>query len=287
MLAGYHMITLPVRGDGKGDNVLAHAAAIAHQFGGHVQVLHCRATADDMMPFGVVVPGFLRAQLEEAAATNAKTVEDALHAEFRGLAGDMGLTEQGPERGKATATFIEYSGKQTNAVREYGRLSDLICVPQPDPNAKLGANTLASALFSTGRPVMMCPPCETPPKRIGAHVAICWNGSLEAARAVTLGLPMIRTAQKVTILTGGNTPTAASAADLQTYLGLRGIQSEIRAFEASGGNVGDRLLAEAGAVGADLMVMGAYHDSYEREVLLGGNTQTVSVSAQIPVLMVH
>ena len=227
MLAGYQIITVPVRGDGKGDNVLAHAAAIAHQFGGHVQVLHCQPTVEDLMPFGVVVPGFMRGQIEEAARQNADTVEAALHEEFRGLAAQLGLTEQAPERGKATASFVEYSGKQTHAVREYGRLSDLICVPQPDKGAKLGVNTLASALFATGRPVMMCPERAEPPSRIGMHVAIAWNGSQEAARAVTLGLPMIRTAEKVTVLTGGTTPNAASPEDLQTYLAMRGIEAQI------------------------------------------------------------
>lgn len=286
MLAGYQVISLPVRGDGKGDNVLAHAAAIAHQFGGHVQVLHCRARVEDLMPFGVVVPGFMRKQLEDAVSTNAQVEEDALHQEFRDLAGALGLSEQGPERGTATASFIEFSGKQTAAVREYGRLSDLVCVPQPDDAVKLGSNTLVSALFSTGRPVLMCPEQETPPKRIGAHVAIAWNGSMEATRAVTLGLPMIRTAQTVTILTGGETPNAASPQDLKTYLELRGIEAGIRAFSGSG-NVGNQLLAETEAAGADLLVMGAYHDSYEKEVLLGGNTQTIAQKARIPVLMIH
>ena len=259
---------------------------IAHQFGGHVQVLHCQPTVEDLMPFGVVVPGFMRGQIEEAARQNADTVEAALHEEFRGLAKNLGLTEQAPERGKATASFVEYAGKQTHAVREYGRLSDVICVPQPDKTAKLGANTLASALFATGRPVMMCPEQYDAPSRIGMHVAIAWNGSQEAARAVTLGLPMIRTAEKVTVLTGGTTPNAASPEDLQTYLAMRGIETQIEIFGGSG-NVGERLLASATDMGADLLVMGAYHDSYEREVLLGGNTRTVSETAGIPVLMVH
>jgi hypothetical protein len=36
-------ILVPVRGDGKGDNVLAHAAALARGFNAHIEITHCRA----------------------------------------------------------------------------------------------------------------------------------------------------------------------------------------------------------------------------------------------------
>ena len=55
-------ILVPVRGDGKGDNVLAHAAALAHRHGSHIQVAHARARPEDMMPYGVFIPDFLRRQ---------------------------------------------------------------------------------------------------------------------------------------------------------------------------------------------------------------------------------
>ena len=48
-------ILVPVRGDGKGDNVLAHAAALARRFNAHIAVTHCRATAEDLKPFGVPI----------------------------------------------------------------------------------------------------------------------------------------------------------------------------------------------------------------------------------------
>ena len=35
-------ILVPVRGDGKGDNVLAHAAALAHRYKSHIEVAHCQ-----------------------------------------------------------------------------------------------------------------------------------------------------------------------------------------------------------------------------------------------------
>ena len=146
-LNGLHTIMLPVRGDGKGDNVLAHAAVLAKSFGARVRVIYCHPRPEDLMPFGVAVPQMVRDQIEQAVAGGAEVARDALLDEFRDLARAFDLAEQSYEQGKATARFIHYDGKQVDAVAHYGRLADLICVPQPDPQMNLGANTLKAALL--------------------------------------------------------------------------------------------------------------------------------------------
>lgn len=281
-----HTIMLPVRGDGKGRNVLAHATVLARRFGAHVRIVHCHPTPDDMMPYGVVMPSVLRKQIEEAAGRNADVTRTQLATEFQTLAEEFGLKDADPQPGTATARFIEYEGKQVDAVRHYGRVADLICVPQPE-GAKLGANTLKSALFSSGRPVMMCPDTDSANDRLGTHVAIAWNGSIEASRAVGLAMPIIASAESVTIMSSGSTDHPASSDELQRYLESKGISSAIRRFEARGSIVGDQLLAEARSAGADMLVMGAYHESYERETIFGGNSQVVVAKADLPVVLVH
>ena len=282
-----HTIMLPVRDDGKGDNVLAHAAVLAKRFGARVRVVHCHPKTDDMMPFGVVIPKIVRDQIEKAAAQNVDQNRERLTQEFRGLADLFGLAEQDYEPGKATARFIDYEGKQVDAVRHFGRLADLICVAQPDPRTNLGSNTLKSALFSSGRPVMMCPPQQNVADGFADHVAIGWNGSLEASRAVAMSMPLIASASSATILTTGISGHDPSAEQLQRYLELKGVTAEIRTFSPGGSVVGDQLLAETRAAGAGILIMGAYHDSYERESLFGGNSQVVVQKAEIPVVLVH
>jgi nucleotide-binding universal stress UspA family protein len=281
-----HTIMLPVRGDGKGDNVLAHAAVLAKRFGARVRVVHCNPTPDDLMPFGVVIPAILREQIEAAAHQSADVTTAKLTDEFRVLAAEFGLSDQPFEAGKATARFIEYEGKQVDAVRHYGRLSDMICVPKP-AGEKLGRNTLKAALFSSGRPVMMCPHADQVNPNLGAHIAIAWNGSLEASRAVGLTMPFIRGAEKITIISSEATGHSATAADLQRYLELKNLASDCVMFKASGSNVGAQLLETATDIGSDTLVMGAFHDSYERETLFGGNSQVVVETAEMPVVFVH
>ncbi len=277
---------LPVRGDGKGRNVLAHATVLARRFGAHVRIVHCHPAPDDMMPYGVVMPSVLRKQIEEAAGRNADVTRTQLATEFQTFAREFGLKDADPRPGTATAQFIEYEGKQVDAVRHYGRVADLICVPQPE-GARLGANTLKSALFSSGRPVMMCPDTDPVNDRLGTHVAIAWNGSIEASRAVGLAMPVIASAESLTIISSGSTDHPASCDELQRYLESKGMLPAIRRFEARGSIVGGQLLAEAGSAGADMLVMGAYHESYERETIFGGNSQVVVAEAEIPVVLVH
>ena len=286
-LNGLHTIMLPVRGDGKGDNVLAHAAVLAKSFGARVRVVYCHPRPQDMLPYGVAIPKIVRDQLAEAAKGGAEIARDALLEEFRELAVQFDLAEQGYEPGKATARFIQYDGKQVDAVTHFGRLADIICVPQPDPNLNLGANTLKAALFSSGRPVMLCPPQDKVDPNFADHIAIGWNGSLEASRAVAMSMPLIAAAKSVTILSNGAIGHEATAEQLQRYLELKEVAATIRNFIAKGSIVGEQLLTETKDAGAGLLVMGAYRDSYERETLFGGNSQIVVQSTKIPVVMAH
>ncbi len=286
-LSRLHSILLPVRGDGKGDNAMKHAAILARKHTARLRVVHCRLRTQDLMSYGVVIPKIVRDQIEAAVSQNANATEEQLLQEFRDLAGQFDLAEQDHVPGKATTRFIDYDGKQADAVKYYGRLADLICVPQPDPNMNLGFNTLKSALFSSGRPVMMCPHNDNVADTFTDHVCIGWNGSLEATRAVALAAPIIAHAKSVTILSSGVSDHAATPEQLQRHLELREIPSTIRKFTVTGKNAGTQLLAETKEAGAGLLIMGAYHDSYERESLFGGNSQAVVKESDFPIVLVH
>ncbi|EFL87521.1 universal stress protein [Ahrensia sp. R2A130] len=278
---------VPVRGDGKGDNVLAHAAALAKRFNAHVMVTHCRPRAQDMLPYGVPIPSFLKKQLDEQAGVLADQVAGKLHADFDALAESFNLTvSDTPQKGKATAAWVEESGRQVEIIKRHGRLADLVLVPQPEANGVLGVNSLKAALFHTGRPAMICPNTGKMPTVLGDHIVIAWNGSTEAARAVALSLGLLEDAADVTVLTGGEEAHGTSADDLADYLSLRGIASKTERFKAAG-NVGQQLLDRAEAAGADMMIMGAYGDNYQKEVAFGGNTQTVVDHTKIPIIMAH
>lgn len=280
-------ILVPVRGDGKGDNVLVHAAALARRFKAHITIIHCRARAEDWMPYGVPIPTFLKKQLLERAAEVANREEEEMLGELRVLVETLGLDLGGLPAGQTpTASWVEEPGRQVDVIRRHGRLADLICVAKPDVDRNLGANTLNAALFHTGRPVMMCPPTDVVTDALGSHVAIAWNGSTQAARAVALSLDLIEGADRITILTAGEEVYGAKADDLVEYLAIRNLSATIQRFK-KGRSVGTDLLRNCAEIGADLMIMGAYSESHEKQTLLGGNSQTIVDKATMPVIMVH
>ena len=62
-----------------------------------------------------------------------------------------------------------------------------------------------------------------------------------------------------------------------------------RAVEVSRGSrdVGQAILEEAGALGADLLVKGAYTTGRLRQLVFGGATSHIMTAAELPVLMAH
>ncbi len=286
-------ILVPVRGDGKGENVLAHAAAVARRHNAHIEVMHCRARPQDMIPYGVAVPAALRKRLEAQVVELANAEEASLEALFRDLMGRLGLelieTGTPPRdwaRDRPSAGWCEEQGKQMDVIKRHGRLADLVAVAQPDRDRNLGVNTLKAALFSTGRPVLVCPPADTVPRVLGERIAIAWNGSTEAARAVALSLPLIQAANEIIVLDGGADDHGASGDELLRYLEIRGVEARREPISGDD-NPGRAILAAAAAAGADLLVMGAYSHSREHESVFGGATQHVVDRTTMPVIMVH
>jgi nucleotide-binding universal stress UspA family protein len=280
-------LVVPVRGDGKGDNVLRHAAVLAHRFKAHVDVTHVRALAEDMIPFGVAVSEVLKQQILESARALADSEEETLRQELNALALELNLVETDtPDGHQATVSFSEERGRQVDMISSLGRLGDLIVVPQPDREARLGFNTLRSAIFYSGRPVMMCPD-QAPSSTTGDRIAIGWNGSIEASRAMRMSMPLIRTAKSVNILaTEDPDADRASASELKRLLKMHGVACDIVLIEKQG-VIGQQLLDACVECDAELLVMGAYHQGYKHQEIFGGNAQTVVENAQIPVIMAH
>ncbi|KQB96044.1 universal stress protein UspA [Loktanella sp. 1ANDIMAR09] len=279
-------ILVPVRGDGMVATVLAHAAELARQHQAQVNVVHCRAQAKDLMPTGIPLNDFARKVMMEQAVELANRQEDHLRGILHRLAREFGLSENGGDDGTVICTFTEKNGRMADVVKHAGRLSDLIVLPKPQRERNLGQSSLKAALYGAGRPVLICPGQLQPDETFTQHVAIGWNGSLPAARAVASSLDIIHAAQKVSILTGGKPQSQGPGVDdLIDYYALRGITAEIVRFE--GKDPATELLKTSKKIGASLLVIGAYSHSHETEMLFGGNTERIVDKTDMPILMAH
>jgi len=169
---------------------------------------------------------------------------------------------------------------------------DLAILGQPrDGDPLIGQYALVErCLFASGRPVIIVPAAPEKLALKGTIVA-AWDGSAEAARAINDALMFLKPAARVVLLVGvtaedGEERTPPTD-DMIAHLKRHGVKAEAMRVKVSEGDVGRLLLTTAKDLGADLMVMGAFHHSRWREFILGGVTLTVLEEATIPLFMAH
>lgn len=122
------------------------------------------------------------------------------------------------------------------------------------------------------------------------RIALAWDGSDSATRAIYAALPMIARAKQVHVLDGSLATHRRRGAmphfDPYLHLMQLGIKVHARMIHTDA-CAGGPLLEEASQVQADLLIMGAYNHPRLEEHLRGGATRFVLENATIPVWMRH
>jgi nucleotide-binding universal stress UspA family protein len=173
-------------------------------------------------------------------------------------------------------------------VGSHGRVFDVIVMSRAGRNTSgLRNRAINAGLFESGRPILLAPP--SPPVEIGANVLVAWNRSTEQARATALAMPLLKKADRVTVLTviGGTEVPGPSAEQLVRNLWRNRIVAELKRAELGGKSTGEAILATAQSLGCDLLIKGAYTQSRLRQMIFGGATQHVLENAMIPVLLAN
>jgi nucleotide-binding universal stress UspA family protein len=180
-----------------------------------------------------------------------------------------------------------------DCVLPYTHAADLTVASQTDPQWP-GTDRLDIAdrlAMESGRPVLIVPNAGVH-QRVGERVLVAWNGRREAARAAFDALPILLGAQEVKVVwvnpqlerdRARNIP----AADICTALARHGVRCQATEQIAPRGGVGETLLACAGEMSANLLVMGCYGHARVREFVFGGASRHVLAHMTIPVLMSH
>jgi nucleotide-binding universal stress UspA family protein len=168
-----------------------------------------------------------------------------------------------------------------------GRAFDLIVLGRPGrapQNPRMPP--LEAALFDCGRPVLVVPPSV--PQTLARNVLVAWNGSTEQARTNAFAIPLLRFADKVTVLTAeGGTAPRPSGEEAARHLRRNGIKAIALTVKAGARTSGEVILDYAASLGCDLLVKSAYTQSRLRQMIFGGATRHILANATLPVLMAH
>jgi nucleotide-binding universal stress UspA family protein len=276
---------LTVVGDGTAASLLETALLVARRFNSRITGLNA-LTAEYAVVFGGEMGFSISSEVDRTLEREGQDRREQARALFASFMRQQGVPLGPASGGGPSAEWREEAGRQNAVVGALGRVFDLITVERPAKLASLAEATLEDALFESGRPVLMAPP--VPLATIGERVLVAWNGSTETARTVAFAMPFLKHAKSVQVVSveGGMTP-GPSSEDLAQTLARHGIASLARHVTPRDRTTGQVFLDEAKAIGADLLVKGAYTQSRLRQMIFGGATRHIIMEATMPVILAH
>lgn len=273
----YKTILLHLANDASHMARIEAAVDLAERFRAHVMALYIANPVS--MPAEIEGRGASQVFIEEAterARATAETVKAELKARM--------------DAKKLSFEWWSAEGDHLDLLAEHALYVDLAIVSHS--RAELIEDRIVFHVPEHLPLVVGCPvvilPAEGFRAAIGRHVMIAWKPCIEAARAVNLALPLLKQAEKTTILSILAEPqTPSPAAQLGVMLGRHGIKPAIITDTSGAQYPGEAILVHVRDMQADALVMGAYGHSRLREMVLGGVTRHVLMNAKIPMLLAH
>lgn len=271
---------VPMLRAGNDEAALAAAVALAAPERGHVAAL---ITVQQPMPIATEVAyvpvEVLQRLVDEARAAAqslAKATRDRLANED--VVSDVRITEN-----------LYLWSDQLTAL--HARHADLTVIGADKDLGAPFATTFNSLLMQSGRPVLVVPR-ESVFRMPIHHVAVAWQPTREATRALHDVLPWLQPGARIDLVMvdpvvsergHGQQP----GADIATHLARRGFKVNLVDVPREGRSTGLCLLDYVRLSGADMLVMGGYSHARWREAVLGGTTRTVLQEMLWPVFFSH
>lgn len=178
-------------------------------------------------------------------------------------------------------------GEMPMAITSAARHHDMTMIAFTD--ADTNTAMAEAAMFGTGRPAMLLPAVIAATERPFSRIAVAWDGSSAASRALYDAMPLLVAADEVMVMSapGDKRIDRSDVSGLTDYLLRHGIAMRFVQVDIETLDIGLALQHRARSEGAGLLVMGAYGHSRFQQFILGGATRHVLDNLQLPVMMSH
>jgi nucleotide-binding universal stress UspA family protein len=265
------------------------AADLAIRHGSRLTVLYVNELSEEQLAWrrsaelGLVSAEGMR-KLDQTVAASVQGAINRLRSTLETLTDGHGLH----------ADFQSVEGEAAIEVPQHARYADL-CILGRDETESSGSVNYTFAeqlLFVTGRPVLFVPPVASL-TTFGRHIAVAWNSSRPATRSLNDALPLIERAERTTILMVNparliGAHHASPGERIVEHLRRHDAVAEVVQMDDVPPNaVADALQSKAQAIGADLIVAGAFGHPRLWEKLLGGVTNDLMSRMRLPIFMSH
>jgi nucleotide-binding universal stress UspA family protein len=279
-------ILVPLFGNQKTDTVaLGAAGLLAKRNGALIDArLFCRELSSVIPLAGEGLTSTVIEQLKESAQAQidrqtevARSSFDAWRVRDEIPLGDVASQDE------TAANFATRQGHLPTAIIEPAKISDVAIFVSATKNEDSDKHGLAEAvLLDALRPLLLVPAKGV--KTIASNIMIAWNGSAEAARAISMSQNLLKQADSVTIVTVGK---GADPKEIAVTLQSNGIAATPHVVRAGAADVSQALQIQAEKFKADLVIIGAYSHNRLRESIFGGVTRDLFARTTISTLMIH
>jgi nucleotide-binding universal stress UspA family protein len=265
--------------DGNSTNIARHVARVAQHLQGSVHALFLNA---DFPAVGNPLANLLldTAALVENARSQSRQNGKALLKAMQSDVEQHGIA--------MVCTPVDYYPTElSDTVSDVARYHDLTILGIGSHDAAL-RGTAEEVIFAAGRPILLVPEDLEP----GAydHVAIAWDSSRVAARAVADAWPFLTRARTVSILSVTDEKPLAhgdAGSRLADHLRKHDLAPVVSEISTADRPIAETLQSHALAAGAGLLVMGGFGHSRMRDFVLGGATAGILRNLEMPVLISH
>jgi nucleotide-binding universal stress UspA family protein len=238
--------------------------------------------------------------LEPYATTDvlgAPSVANALHQQIERELSDahaagVAFAEHVQTLGVNRSEWKIAEGEVPRVLTYAGAWHDLLVLGPARESFRSSPSLVAQCLVDSNMPCLVVPEGAVDKPMALGTIAVAWNGSIEAMRAIHSALPLLAQARRVVVLWGHQRdyltwmPRLPSF-DLDMYLSRHDIKIERRNVETSDADAGIAVFDQAEKEKADLVVMGAYGRSRFSEWVLGGATRYALWDGRIPLFLRH
>jgi nucleotide-binding universal stress UspA family protein len=265
--------------DPNTEAVAANAAALAASIGADLHALAINASIPDVSNALAKLLFNVPEMIREAEALSSKRGAHLLRV-VKEQASTIGVNVTTSEISAPIAMLGDVAAT-------HSRYYDLSLLGWEAGNAT-SRMTAEAVVFGSGRPTILLPELHSTASI--DHVAIAWDGSRVAARAVADARPFLERATRITVLTVLDEKPLKERDAGERFgacLRQRGLPAEAASINAKDRPIAETLQRRAIENGCKLLVMGGFGHTRIRDFVLGGATEGVLKDLLLPVLLSH
>ena len=282
-MPGLRTILVPFNNTQPNAAAIDAAKRIAEAEGAYIEGAYSRQVLPIIAGEGITLPGDYLAAFEEEGRQQAALAREA----FETLIAERGIPLNSLEGEGLRAGWTEMMGTGPEGLGEYARAFGISVLHRNLSSGDVDWKSTAEALlFESGRPLLLV--SDAIPQTIGKRILVAWNGSTETARALSAARPLLARSEAVQVLSvDGGMVSGPDGEVITAHLRASGFHVQAKKAESGGTTVGQVIVSEAEAFGADLIIKGAFTHSRLRQLVFGGATSEIFNHAVCPVIMCH